>query len=333
MRPTSKDLREILAPFELGNIEKISPQTTSGNLAFLIETSTRKYILRLCPPGNANNPRWRSKEEIEAELELIDYLLVNNFPAPTPLKKKDGKRIVSWKNQFGYLRKFERGEADLNPNLSRVRRFGELFGWFHSLVSGFKTKHKRLHTWGLENARKYFPENKKIILKSNFPNKEKFINRAEKILFLMNFPSYLPKGMIHEDLGRRHVLWEDDKIVCVIDFDRSYFGYLVLDLGQAIRGWCFIDDWAMWSQKNFQGLINSYQSKRVLTPLERKYLFQAIEFGILERAISFCLRAINRKTLTVENKENADFAQKSLFYLVDILDQRRKNINDFLKVK
>ncbi len=332
MKPTPKDLQEIFNSFDIGNIEKISSQKTSGNIAFLIGTSRGKYLLRLCPSGGVRNPRWRSKDEIEAELELIDYLLASNFPVPTPIKKKDNNRVISWRNQFGYLRKFEEGEVSLNPNLERVRQFGETLGWFHSLISGYKTKHKRVHSWGPENTKKYFPENKKIILKSNFPDKEKFIKKIEKMLSSMDFPKSLPRGMIHEDLGKRHVIWQGDKIVCIIDFDRSYFGYLVLDLGQSIRGWCFVNDWIEWSQKNFQALIGGYQTKRTLTLLERKHLLQTIEFGILERAISFCLGSIDRKTLKVKNKKNVDFAHKSVFNLIDILNQRKEIINSVLKI-
>ncbi len=331
MTLTSQDLREILASFDLGHLKKIVPQKTSGNLAFLIYADTGEYVLRLCPSGGQRNPRWRSREEIKAELELIHYLLADDFPAPTPIKKKDGREVVSWKNQSGYLRQFEKAEADLNPSLKKVKIFGETFGLFHNLVLGFRTKNKRLHNWGPENTKKYFPHNKRIILESDFPKKRRFIERIEKMLLSMKFPKNLSKGMIHEDLGKRHVLWENDKISCIIDFDRCYYGFLALDLGQAIRGWCFVSDWKKWSQENFQALIRGYRAKRKLSKLEKDCLFLAIEFGLLERALAFCLRSIEKETLKVKNREMAGLAHRQIFDSVDILDKKRKEIEKFLK--
>lgn len=77
-------LRRILQDYELEKIIKIKPVATSGNITFLITTNIGKFILRLCPKG----ARRRSKEEILAELEIIDYLLKNGFPALKPIIKK-----------------------------------------------------------------------------------------------------------------------------------------------------------------------------------------------------------------------------------------------------
>jgi len=66
-----------------------------------------------------------------------------------------------------------------------------------------------------------------------------FVIKFEKEISNLSFPKELPQGMIHEDLGKRHVLWQNNKISGILDFDRCYYGKLILDLGQAVRGWCF----------------------------------------------------------------------------------------------
>ncbi|MDP2967086.1 MAG: phosphotransferase, partial [bacterium] len=171
---------------------------------------------------------------------------------------------------------------------------------------------------------------KRIILRSNFEQKEKFVEKFEKEIFLLNFPNNLPSGAIHEDLGKRHILWQKNKIIAIVDFDRSYYGKLILDLGEACRGWCFIDNWKKWSSKNFQALITGYQNKRKLTRLEKEYLVDAIKFGILERGLAFCLRFI-QETKDSEDKEYALYSI-SENGLLGMVEKNRGTIAKFLKM-
>lgn len=316
---------DIFQKYDLGEIKKVEPLVTSGNIAYVIKSDSGKYLLRLSPFG----PRWRSKEEIAAELELIDCLLTHNFPVPKPITMKNGKRIIFWKNHFGYLREFFEGEFKSNPTLKEIKKFGKLMGCFHNLVQNYETKNKKEHIWDLEETKKRFQQNKNIILKSNFKKKKEFVKRFDKEISLLNFPKDLPSGTVHEDLGKRHVLWQEDKITGLIDFDRYYHGRLVLDLGQACRGWCFVNGWTRWDKKNFQALIAGYQSKRKLTRIEKKYLVDSIKFGILERSLAFCLRFIG----LTQDVEDQDFANRGLFNLVAIVEKNRKQIEKFLEIE
>ncbi len=302
----------------------MKPLLTTGNITYLIETANQKYILRICPEG----PRFRSKQEIAGELELIDYLLKNKFPAPIPIADKKGERIIEWKGNYGYIKKYDNGITILDPNSEQVKMFGRTIGWLHHLISGFKTKNKREHIFDLAETKKNFSSNKKIILRSNFKNKEQFIEKIKDELFRLDFPDDLPKGMIHEDLGKRHVLWQGKEISYILDFDRCYYGKIILDLGQACRGWCFVNDWKNWSNENFESLISGYQNKRRLTDIEKKYCFPAIKFAVLERSIAFALRFI----LATNDSEDEKFAYQSVFDIMKLLNINKDQINQILKL-
>lgn len=318
---TNQELISILKEYNLGEVKEIKKISTSGNITFLIKVDSKKYIFRICPEGF----RWRSKEEILAELELINYLNKHNFPAPCPIAKKNGDVVIEYKNKFGYLCKHNSGKDILDPNIKQINEFGKILGWFHFLIDNYKTKNKREHIWDLKTTQKNFLEIKDFILKSNFLKANAFVIKFEKEIFSLSFSEKLPQGMIHEDLGKRHVLWQNDNISGILDFDRCYYGKLILDLGQAIRGWCFIDNWQKWSNQNFKALIKGYFKKRKLSDLEKEYLFNAVKFGILERGLSFCLRFIQIN----QNQDDQEFAHQSVFELIDILDKNKK---EFVKV-
>lgn len=302
---------DLLDNFDVGKIKRIKSIPTSGNSSYRIETTKDNYFLRLCPE---DRPQWRSKSELEAEIELLAHLKKNNFPVAEAIPDKDGKKIISLENQHGYLRKFTEGKGKSNPTRKEIKMFGEVLGAFHLLVENYKTAHKRKQVWDLDHTRHYFEEDKETILKSNLKNKKEFVRRVERELAALHFPRNLPSGTMHEDLGKRHVIWHQNRIAAMIDFDRSYYGKLILDIGQAARGWCFKNNWAVWSDENFKALLEGYESKRKLTALEKKYLREAIIFAILERSISFALRYAK-----THNPEDEEFAWHSVAKLIPMI--------------
>jgi Ser/Thr protein kinase RdoA (MazF antagonist) len=316
------ELEKILTEFELGQIEKFEPLETSGNITYCLTVNSKVYFLRLCPKGQ----RWRSQEEIRAEIELLEYLKSNNFPVITAIKNRDGEVVISWKNQHGYLREFIKAEAKMNPTFAEVEKFGKLVGWLHSLTENYKTENYREHIFDLSKTKQRFGESKPKILASDFQEKQKFVRQFEKEILSLNFSNNLPRGMIHEDLGKRHILWQEDRLVTLVDFDRSYFGRLVLDLGQAVRGWCFVDNWMSWNNETFETLIEGYQQKRNLTESEKESLINAIKFGILERSLSFCLNFIE----ITHHKDDQDFALDGVFRQLGLIEKNRKKIEKIL---
>lgn len=320
-----KALGDILSNFDLGKIKKTEPFATSGNIAYIIKTNKGKYFLRLSPYG----ARWRSKKEILAEIELINYLFKNKFPVFRPMASKKGNLVISWRNHHGYIREFSGGESKMRPNLNDIKKFGRALGTLHNLIKNYRTRYKRNHIWDLKQTRKYFKEDKKIILKSRFRNKEEFVDKFRKNIYSINFPNNLPSGTIHEDLGKRHIIWKKGKIIGFIDFDRSYYGKLILDLGEACRGWCFVNNWKKWSNKNFNALIKGYEKERKLSSLEKKYLMNAIRFGILERGLAFALRYI----LVTKDLKDEKYAWHSISDngLMGMIDKNSKEIAASLK--
>lgn len=302
------ELDKILDKYDLGRVYKIEPLATSGNITYKIKSQKGMFLLRLCPRG----PRWRSKKEILAELELMHHLLKHKFPVPKPVLTKNNDFAVSWKQRFGYLREYVSARPKLNPTPKEVRKFGVLLGQYHKLIENYKTKNPRTHIWGLKKFKRFFKKNKNRIIKSKLKKSKQFVETLEKELDKLHLPDSLPKGMIHEDMGKRHVLWKNNKPSCVIDFDRCYYGKLLADLGQACRGWCFTNNWSKWSSKNFQALISGYESKRKLTKLEKKYLTDAIKFAVLERGLAFALRFIEM----THDRDDEKYAWHSVSRLV-----------------
>jgi len=288
-------------------INEIKRLETSGNLTFLISTDKSKYILRLC----GDKPRDRTYEEILSETKLLKFLVRNNIPVPDPIEINNDF-VILINNRNGILYEYLEGNVIEIPNLTHCFNVGEILGKIHNLTSNFEHPHKR-RRWDLESTKEFFQEIKEELSKDKFLQERKFIESVESALNDLNFSEELPCGVIHEDLGKRHVLFDGNKISRILDWDRSYNGQFILDLGQTIRGWCF-NDWKEWDKEKFHSVLNGYESQRKLTPLEEEYLLKAIKFGLIERALAFATLFLNNKK--IEDGEFAITSMKLIYTIV-----------------
>lgn len=291
----------ILHQYDLGTIRDLKNVPSSGNVLFDIETEKGRYVLKFSP---GDGPRFRSFDEMCGEIEFLDTLKDAGVPVESALVDASGARVKMHLGGHGYLRKYIHGEAKTCPSTQDVFQVGTVLGSMHVVSSSYTPRYQRDHLWDLEKTRAFFQAKK-----DSLP--EDFQKRLEGELFELHFDSTLPKGMIHEDLGKRHVLWSGDEIVGVIDFDRMYCGPFVFDFGQTARGWCFDGDWETWNQEKFKALVSGYESKRALSDVERSVLMDAVRFALIERALSFMVRFVE----WTHDQEDKDFAERSLVLL------------------
>jgi homoserine kinase type II len=81
----------------------------------------------------------------------------------------------------------------------------------------------------------------------------------------------LPKGIIHGDLFRDNVLFENDQLTGVIDFYHACNDYLIQDVAITINDWCKTQSGII-DQKLQDSLLQGYESIRVLEDEEREFL-------------------------------------------------------------
>lgn len=60
---------------------------------YLVETLSKPYIFRVC------HNHWRSKNEVDFELELLDFLRQRQIPVASPVPTKDGNLLVELMHQ------------------------------------------------------------------------------------------------------------------------------------------------------------------------------------------------------------------------------------------
>ena len=90
--------------------------------------------------------------------------------------------------------------------------------------------------------------------------------------FLMNnWPSDLPRGIIHGDLFPDNIFFQNNKLTGVIDFYFACDEFYIFDIAICINAWCFESDYSFNITKASH-LLKGYKSLKNLTDDEVEFL-------------------------------------------------------------
>lgn len=102
----------------------------------------------------------------------------------------------------------------------------------------------------------------------------------------------LPSGLIHGDLFRDNVLWQNGELCALLDFESASRGIFAYDIMVCVHAWCY---GAGYELGNVRALLDGYSQVRALTPEEWRLLPALGALGALRfattRITDFSLRA------------------------------------------
>lgn len=127
----------VLTEYRLGKIERCSFWNRGLSDIYLVETAIATYILRV------SHHHWRSRAEIQFELEFLDFLYRQGLPVANPLKTKDERLFVTIcaveGDRYAALFPYAPGEipqGDLSIEQSTI--MGRTLGQIHQTALEFR---------------------------------------------------------------------------------------------------------------------------------------------------------------------------------------------------
>lgn len=90
-------------------------------------------------------------------------------------------------------------------------------------------------------------------------------------------------GVIHGDLFRDNVLWQDGAISALLDFESASRGSAPFDLAVTMLSWCFGDGF---DERLARAMVAGYTSVRSLDASERRAFFDEARFAALRFAVT-----------------------------------------------
>jgi homoserine kinase type II len=302
---TSSQLSAFLESYDIGNavaFKGIAEGVENSN--YLLDTESGRYILTLFE--KRTNP-----EDLPYFMGVMDHLAVKGFPAPLPVKGKDGETLRELCGRPAVIISFLSGMSINRPSPKQCRSLGEGLAKFHQALSdyaGERTNNLSVDGWrNLYDGRAQSAENIASGLSAQLESDLDFLEK--------NWPQNLPKGVIHADLFTDNAFFIGDDLSGVIDFYFACNDALAYDIAVCLNAWCFEPDRGEYNLTKGRALLLGYQSIRPLADSEK----EALPILAQGAAMRFCLTRLvdwddTPKDALVRPKNPIEYVQKLAFH-------------------
>ena len=228
------------------------------NSNFLVQTESGPFILTLYE--KRVNPN-----DLPFFLGLKEHLSEHGINCPTPLRNRQGKSLGHLAGRPAAMVTFLDGMWVRRPTVEHCEQLGVAMAKMHAAASDFElTRENALSVSGWRPLFAMCSDRADSVeagLKAEIA--------AELDFFEANWPTDLPKGIIHADLFPDNVFFLRNQLSGLIDFYFACNDLLAYDLAICINAWCFEPD-DMFNVTKTRALLKGYQSIRPLTKAEHK---------------------------------------------------------------
>jgi homoserine kinase type II len=270
---TKQEAGEILALYGVSNLEELTALSLGiSNSNYKVVAAGKSYLLKV-----SND---KDQKELEQEQDILNIIKEAGYEySLKPYQCLNKKSVYEFKEFFGVLFPFIEGIPP-GPSDTTCYEIGLALAKLHSLeLTGKKEQVRQASEVGFgskevleyinsENAEQVFVDN----FLEAFPDKLKGIST---IVF--------PSGIIHGDLYYDNTLFQNDHIYAVLDFEQAGWADYIFDIGISISGTCLEKGRIIYPLIN--SFMKGYESIRTLNEDEKRYLNDAIIFGLYSIAL------------------------------------------------
>jgi homoserine kinase type II len=223
------------------------------NTNYFVTTSHGKYILTLFEK--------LSFSELPYYLNLMVHLSSHGVPCPSPIKNLENRFLGSLNDKPASLVTYLPGSQIEHPVPEQCGHVGALLAKMHLSALSFpeKMNNPRGSKWRESIAPKLMPL---------LPLEDATLLQKELQFQSMCQFKDLPQGVIHADLFRDNILFNNDTVGGVIDFYFACNDALLYDLAIAANDWCMTADGKL-NDASLLSLLRAYHYIRPLTSDEK----------------------------------------------------------------
>ena len=198
-------------------------------------------------------------------MNLQKYLSGHGFHCPIPVENKDKNIVNSLCNKKAIIISFLEGKKIDNPQSHHCLQVGKMVSNFHQITKTFKNKRK--NTLDIDNWKFIFSK----CLEITNHDFQYLIEPMKNELHYLHqcWPKNLPQGIIHGDLFKDNIFFQNEKLSGLIDFYFSCNDFYAYELAITTNAWCF-DIKKGFNLNNFESLLNGYQINSNISNDEKK---------------------------------------------------------------
>ena len=274
------DIDLILKEYDLGSLVNFR-ETSDGieNSNFIVSVTQngspsehKEYVLTVLEDQSRNN---RS-----LVLATLKRCFVRGLPVPEIVRTSQGAEIANWQDREILLSHRILGNHVVLPTQKHCAAIGRFLARAHLILQSIDddTPYARDLNW-LKNVSETCQDRLQT-------EERRVLRRAMSLLGSLlerNDVQGLPQGIIHGDLFRDNVLFNQHGLCGVLDFHHAGYGYWLFDLAVAINDWCW-ENGQLDGKKTF-AVLREYSNIRKLKAMEH----WCFPFFLLYAAVGFWL--------------------------------------------
>ncbi len=250
---TEDELRAWLRGYTVGDLIELRGIAAGiENTNYFVTTSGGRYVLTLFEKLTA--------QELPYYLNLMAHLAERGVPSAHPVASRAGNYLGALNGKPAALVAFLEGSDLAVPTAANCAAVGTTLARLH--LAGLS------YAAAMNNPRG--PKWWKAVMSDILPflSKEDAVLLQEEVRYQSSHRfSDLPRGVIHADLFRDNVLFEDGRVAGVIDFYFACTDVLLYDVAITVNDWCSAADGAL-DEVRLRALLDAYAAVRPYTPIE-----------------------------------------------------------------
>jgi Ser/Thr protein kinase RdoA (MazF antagonist) len=288
----------------------------SDNMVYLLNTNEGKYIFRL------SKKQEKVLESFAFEAVFTDFLSSQNIQVPHIIRTLFGSVTVKYNGFDCCVFSFCNGnklifDKDNNINTTQAYNGGVALAKFHKASTTFyKTsinfKSEYRPTRRVEQELKRVITNEKKIIDNYEGETHQFVKDVKEMLQIykrLNKKQY--PCIIHNDYRVQNLLFEEDNVSAILDFDWACVGKPLKDLGHALAEWSYPDGAVCHDRKVFRSFLKGYMDTRQRMTIDFNYLKEWIRFSCLSDTATYFMDRVNH---SAEKKPLRSYMYKKYLY-------------------
>jgi homoserine kinase type II len=258
------ELQALAARYGFGPLQRadgIAEGVENSN--FLIEDAARRAILTVFEKRVA-------ADELPFFMTLMQHLSAEGVPCPTPLLHDGGKALSEAQGKPVCVVSFLEGKSKMRVSVDDCRALGAAMARMH--LAGQSAPMARANDLSLAGWQTLFAKIEARL--EDLQTGLRALIAQELTQLQAQWPSDLPRGIIHADLFPNNVFFDEASgaLSGIIDFYFACEDVLAYDIAICLNCWCFDEGETVYNCAKAGAMLAGYESVRTLSDAERKAL-------------------------------------------------------------
>ncbi|MFH1915662.1 MAG: phosphotransferase [Nanoarchaeota archaeon] len=269
MRLSLENGKKIAKVYSLGSLKRILPiKGGLSNFNFEILTTQGTFIAR-CSSFDIDGKR---KERLNMQIDALLHIHRKGFEfeVPLPLKSVSGGYVRKISGAYFWVYRKIEGEVYADLEKVDIKKVAELMAKYHIAIKGFPMEKDRFNEYDclkkdLKKIKGQSPKNELDILVNE---NRSLLERAAQRIMNINFGP--ERILTHSDWYVGNLIFRDEKLVGIIDFDNFEIAPAVKDIACAIQLYCMKNE--QWDKKKVDVFMHEYSKYNTIAKFDKYHV-------------------------------------------------------------